>query len=112
MVAMIVAPIAANYIMHDYSFIKNLNIRTISANDNAITVSITFDIYFTQQAWKTFRYTDGSFSYMSDWWEKHVGETFSYMGHSAKLLDIQWTQLRHYDNHDRLNAIVKMQIIR
>lgn len=112
MLAMLVCPIAASLVMSNYPFIKNMSIRPISTDGNIVTASITFDIYFTQQAWRTFHYRDGSFPYMSDWWENHVGNTFNYMGHTAKLLDIQWTQLQHYSNHDRLNAIVKLQIIR
>ncbi len=112
MIVMLVCPIAANYVMSNYHFIKNMTIKPIAVHDNIVTVSITFDVYFTQQAWRTFHYKNGSFPYMSDWWENHVGETFSYAGHSAKLLDIQWTLLHHYNNHDRLNVIAKIQILR
>ncbi len=111
MLVLMVGPIAASCVMNNYPFIHNMTVRPISVYGNIVTVSVTFDIYFTQQAWQTFHYKDGSFPYMSDWWENHVGNTFYYMGHSARLLDVQWTLLHHFSNHDRLNVIAKLQII-
>ncbi len=108
----LICPIAASYAMHDYSFIKNMTIKPLSAHGNIVTVSVTFDIYFTAQAWQTFKYKDGSYGYMSNWWEHHEGRIYSYAGHSAKLLDIDWTLLHHYCDHDRLRAVVKLQILR
>ncbi len=104
-------PIASNYVTSNYSFLKNVSITPVSTTGNTITVSITFDVYFTPSAWSTFRYADGSFPYMSAWWQSHVGQTFSYAGFSGKLMSIQWTMIHHYSDHDRLNVLAKIQYL-
>ena len=111
LLVLMICPLAANFLTTNYPFIKDASITPIAVNGNTVTVSITFNIYFTHQAWTTFRYADGSFPYMNAWWQGQVGHTFTYMGHSAKLLSLHWTLLHHYSDHDRLNAIVKMQIL-
>jgi hypothetical protein len=112
MLVALVCPIASSYITSNYSFLKNMTITPLSVNGDTVTVSITFDVYFTRSAWKTFRYADGSFPPMSAWWQSHVGQTFSYAGFTGKLMSVQWTMLNHYSDHDHLNVIAKIQYIR
>jgi hypothetical protein len=111
LIALSVCPIAASAIMSQYSFIHDLTINPLSVKGPEVTVSITCKIYFTDQAWSTFRYKDGSFPYMSDWWEEHEGETFTYMGHSVKLQKIDFTLLQHTEQFDEINALVKVHFI-
>ena len=108
----LLCPIVSNYVMNQYDFIEDLSIEPIKVNGNGsnIKASATFDVYFTEDAWDVFQYKDGSFPYMSAWWEDHEGETFEYAGHSAKLLQIEWTQLEHHEDHDRLNVVVHIQL--
>ena len=111
MLVALACPIASSCLTSNYSFLKNMTVTPISVDGNIITVSVTSDVYFTQSAWKTFRYADGSFGPMSDWWQSQVGQTFSYNGFNCKLMSIHFTLLNHYANHDRINAVVKMQYL-
>ena len=99
------------YVTSNYSFLKNVTITSLSTNGNTVTVNIKFDVYFTQSAWKTFRYADGSFNAMNAWWQSNPGQTFSYAGFTGKLISIHWTLLNHYSDHDRLNAVATIQYI-
>ena len=69
MLVALACPIASSCLTSNYSFLKNMTVTPISVDGNIITVSVTSDVYFTQSAWKTFRYADGSFGPMSDWWQ-------------------------------------------
>jgi hypothetical protein len=111
MIIITACSVAASAVMTQFPFIDNLTITPIEVNGsgNKITVSVTCDVYFTDEAWSTFRYKDGSFPYMSAWWEQNEGETFSFMGYTAKLKDIEFTLLEHTSEYDRINAVVTLQ---
>jgi hypothetical protein len=111
LIIMSVCPIATSAVMSQYSFIKDLNITPISVNGPEITVSVTCKVYFTDNAWSTFHYKDGSFAYMSKWWDQHEGETFTFMGHSAKLQKIDFTLIQHTSQYDQINAVVKIHFM-
>lgn len=111
LLVLLACPLAESSVTANYSFIRDMTVTPLAVDGNTVTVSVTFDIYFTPQAWSTFRYASGSFPYMSAWWQSQVGNTFSYDGFSGKLLSIQWTLLGHYVDYDRLNAVAKIQIL-
>lgn len=93
-----------------YDYIDNVSINSININGNKIKADITFDIKFTADAWNDFKYKDGSFSYMSDWWENHEGSKIEYAGYKAKLVSIDWTQVEHHDEYDRLNVVFHLNL--
>ncbi|NLD65556.1 MAG: hypothetical protein GX648_03180 [Crenarchaeota archaeon] len=112
LIVMMACPIVATAVMTQFPFIDNLTITPVdvSKNGKEITVSVTCDVYFTEEAWSTFRYKDGSFPYMSDWWEQHEGKKFSFMGYTAKLVDVDFTLLEHTSEYDRIKAVVTLKL--
>ncbi len=91
-------------------YAKNLNAHFDGVNNGVYSFSGSVDIiYRNPQAWRDFGYKDGNFYFFNQYWENQVGNTFTFAGVSAKLVDISITLDGHFQSHDHLLFTVKLQ---
>lgn len=107
----LVVALAICYLSSAYPYVKNIRASPVAVKGNVITIKDTVDIYFTDRAWEEIRYKSGSFTDFDRYWHSQIGQTYSYMGATVRLEYIDWTLVRHYQNHDRLSFVLKVRVL-
>ncbi len=110
-VVCLVVAIAVGYVSSAYPYVKNVRAAPVAVQGNTVTIKGTVDIYFTDRAWEEIKYKSGSFSNFDQYWHSQIGQKYSYMGTTVRLEYIDWTLVRHYQNHDRLSFVIKVKVL-
>jgi len=110
-IACLIIALAIGYLSSAYPYVKNIRASPVAIQGNVITIKGTVDIYFTNRAWQEIRYKSGSFTNFDSYWHSQIGQTYSYMGATVKLEYIDWTLVRHYQDHDRLSFVLKVKVL-
>ncbi len=110
-VVCIVVSLAVGYVSSAYPYVKHIKASPVAIQGSTVTIKGTVDIYFTDRAWQEIGYKHGNFYYFDRYWQSQEGHRFSYMGVNVMLEHIDWTLVRHYQDHDRLSFVLRVKVL-
>lgn len=110
-VVCLVVAIAVGYVSSAYPYVKNVRASPVAVQGSTVTIKGTVDIYFTDRAWEEIGYKSGNFYHFDKYWQSQEGHRFSYMGVTVRLEHIDWTLVRHYQDHDRLSFVLRVRVL-
>ncbi len=110
-VVCLVVAIAVGYVSSAYPYVKNVRASPVAVQGSTVTIKGSVDIYFTDRAWQEIHYKSGSFYNFDKYWQSQEGQKYSYMGVTVRLEHIDWTLVRHYQDHDRLSFVIRVKVL-